>query len=63
MPDIDEKLTPRDAAKHTGLAVSTLAKLRCRGGSPKFFKLGARVVYAVGDLNEWLAARRVGRGR
>lgn len=47
-----------DAAKHLGLAASTLAKLRCVGGSPSFLKLGRRVLYDRADLDNWLAARR-----
>ena len=59
MTEIDEKLTPRDAARHVGIAVSTLAKLRCCGGSPRFYKLGSKVAYSRSDLDAWLAARCV----
>ena len=47
-----------EAAKHLGLAPATLAKLRCLGGSPTFFKLGRRVLYDRADLDAWLAQRR-----
>jgi hypothetical protein len=53
-----EKLIPRDAARHLGLAPSTLAKMRCRGGSPTFLRLGRKIVYVRADLDVWLAARR-----
>ncbi len=46
------------AATYVGLAGSTLAKLRCRGGSPHFYKLGSKIGYSRADLDEWLAARR-----
>jgi Helix-turn-helix domain len=47
------------AAVFTGLAVATLAKLRCRGGGPPYLKLGRKVVYRRADLADWLSARRV----
>jgi hypothetical protein len=46
------------AANYLGLAKSTLAKLRCMGGSPSFLKLGRRIVYERSALDSWLAARR-----
>jgi hypothetical protein len=55
----DEKLTPPDAARHLGLAPATLAKMRCRGGSPSFLRLGRKIMYVRADLDTWLAARRV----
>ena len=54
----DEKLGTRDAARYTGLAHSTLAKMRCLGGSPPFLRLGRKIVYVRADLDAWLAARR-----
>ncbi len=56
---VNLKMRPREAAAYIGLAPATLAKLRCRGGSPNFLKLGRKVVYAQADLDAWLAARRV----
>lgn len=47
------------AAKHTGLAVSTLEKLRVTGNGPKYVKLGRSVRYRVADLEDYLAARVV----
>ena len=46
------------AAKHLGLSVSTLNKLRVFGGGPVFLKLGRRVAYDVADLDDWLASKR-----
>ncbi|BBF93424.1 helix-turn-helix transcriptional regulator [Blastochloris tepida] len=46
------------AAKYLGLGKSTLDKWRCTGGGPRFSKLGARVVYAKPDLDQWVAANR-----
>jgi hypothetical protein len=47
------------AAVFTGLAVATLAKLRCLGGGPPYLKLGRKVLYRRADLADWLSARRV----
>ena len=59
MFQVDEKFGSRDAARHLGLAPSTLAKMRCRGGSPTFLRLGRKIVTDVrADLDAWLATRR-----
>lgn len=47
-----------EAAAYCGSTASTLEKLRCFGGGPRFLKLGRRVVYDPSDLDEWLAKRR-----
>ncbi len=47
------------AAEYVGLSPSTLAKMRLRGDGPIYAKSGPRiVVYAVADLDRWLAARK-----
>jgi predicted DNA-binding transcriptional regulator AlpA len=52
------KLRVPEAARYIGLAQSTLNKMRCFGGGPRFAKAGARViVYDRRDLDEWLEAR------
>lgn len=54
---IDWVRTPK-AAEYTGLSTSTLAKMRLRGDGPAYAKAGPRiVVYKIGDLDDWLAAR------
>jgi hypothetical protein len=57
--DADTPLDTVAAAKLIGLAVATLAKLRCLGGGPAYLKLGRKVVYRRADLADWLGARRV----
>lgn len=53
-----QKLTASEAANYLRLAPSTLAKMRCFGGGPRFSKAGPRrVVYDKADLEEWLADR------
>jgi helix-turn-helix protein len=62
MSQIDDEeaiLHARAAARFLGLAVATLAKMRCMGGGPPFVKAGRRVLYRRSDLIEWLNARRV----
>lgn len=47
------------AARYLGLSASTLNKLRCRGGGPKFLKMTRTAVrYDPTDLDAWIAARR-----
>ena len=53
-----KKLSTEDAAVHIGSTVSTMAKLRLRGGGPPFYKLGHKVVYDTAELDDWLASRR-----
>lgn len=48
-----------DAAKLTGLAKSTLEKLRVAGTGPRYLKLGKVVRYRRADLDAWLDARLV----
>jgi predicted DNA-binding transcriptional regulator AlpA len=51
-------LDATQAASHVGLSISTLAKLRLRGGGPAYCKLGRRVVYRQEDLAAWLEKNR-----
>lgn len=63
-PPQKSELNPSDwvrtpsASAYVKYSPSTLAKLRCSGGGPRYSKLGPRiVVYRVKDLDDWLAAR------
>lgn len=51
-------MSPTEAARYLNLAVSTLAKMRCLGGSPTFVRLGRKIGYQRDDLDKWIAARR-----
>jgi hypothetical protein len=55
----NENLSANEAAQLSGLRPATLAKMRCWGGGPAFYKLGRRVRYLRDDCLAWLAARRV----
>ena len=50
------------AARILGLSPSTLSKLRAfrPNESPRFLKLGRRVLYRVGDLHKWQEQRLSG---
>ena len=57
MPTIPGRLLrTRAAAEYSGIAKSTLEKLRLRGEGPRFVKRGHAVYYDAHDLNAWIAA-------
>jgi len=58
LADINRKMRSPEAAAYLRMAESTLAKLRCYGGGPRFAKVGPRLVlYDVADLDAYLADR------
>jgi hypothetical protein len=48
-------LDTRGAAALLGISPRTLEKYRVCGGGPTYRKLGARVLYAIEDLDAWVA--------
>jgi Helix-turn-helix domain len=57
MPDnsmTDKLLTPEEVASNYRQSVATLATWRCRGGGPRFVKLGRRILYRETDLAFWV---------
>jgi hypothetical protein len=52
-----EYLTTDEAAVLLRLSPRTLEKQRVLGGGPRYRKFGARVLYAIGDLNAWADSR------
>ena len=50
-------LDSNQAAGYLGLKRTTLEAWRCRGGGPKFVKLGRLVKYRRSDLDEFIEAR------
>lgn len=53
------RITVSAAAAYTGLAISTLNKLRMTGEGPPFLKISSRrVVYDTRDLDIWMASKR-----
>jgi predicted DNA-binding transcriptional regulator AlpA len=56
---VKKVLRTPDAAEYTGLAVSTLEKMRLTGNGPEFIRLSARAVgYEIEVLDRWLESRR-----
>ena len=53
------KLRVNEAARHLGLAVSTMNKMRLSGLGPRFIRLTRRrVAYDLDDLESWAAERK-----
>ena len=50
-------LTTEQAAEYLQLQRNTLEAWRCRGGGPRFLKLGRSVRYRQADLDEWIESR------
>ncbi|QNH11204.1 helix-turn-helix domain-containing protein [Xanthomonas sp. SI] len=42
------------AAKHLGISVSTLDKMRMEGRGPRYLKIGGRVFYRRADLDAYI---------
>ncbi len=53
-----ELLAPEQTARRTHLSVATLAKMRCYGNGPPYFKVGKFVRYDSNDVDAWLRSRR-----
>ena len=58
LPRPRRMLRTRDAAAYTGLAKSTLEKLRVSGGGCPYIRVGRVVIYDPADLDSWLASHR-----
>jgi predicted DNA-binding transcriptional regulator AlpA len=58
LAEINKKMRSPEAAAYLRMAESTLAKLRCYGGGPRYSKVGPRlVIYDRADLDAYLADR------
>lgn len=53
------KLSVSEAARFLGVSKSFLNKARLTGNGPLFIKIGARVVYDLSDIEDWLVAKRM----
>jgi predicted DNA-binding transcriptional regulator AlpA len=51
-----EWMAPPKAAEYADSSTSTLAKLRLKGGGPRFCRIGRAIRYRRSDLDEWLTA-------
>lgn len=54
----DEWMAPPRAAKYADSSTSTLAKLRLRGGGPRFCRIGRAIRYRRADIDDWLNSTR-----
>lgn len=52
-------MSTKQLAKVLGLSPQTLEKWRVTGGGPVFQKIGRAVRYDWGDVEVWMAGRRV----
>lgn len=55
---IEKHLQAKELASLLGVTEVYLAQLRLRGGSPRFTKIGRRVIYDPRDVQTWLDARK-----
>lgn len=55
---MDNFLTLDQVTDRTGLSRSSLAKKRCDGSGPAFFKLGRTIKYAAVDVDAWILSKR-----
>ncbi|MGB9154082.1 MAG: helix-turn-helix domain-containing protein [Alphaproteobacteria bacterium] len=51
-------LRTKEAAAYLNLTPQTLERLRSRGGSPIFAKLGRIVIYDIADLQAWVDSKK-----
>ncbi|PZU20634.1 MAG: excisionase [Shinella sp.] len=54
---MDHLISPEDAANILNISISTLAKMRLAGTSPRYVKLGRRVAYRPADIETWIEAQ------
>jgi len=58
---MEHLVSTTEAARVLGVQKQTLAVWRLRGRGPRYVRFGGhrgRVVYDVGDLEEWISARK-----
>ena len=55
-------MTERDAAKYFGVSDEALRVWRRRGGGPRFYRIGGKLVrYALSDLRTWQETQQAAR--
>lgn len=58
MPPTSINLSNDEAAEYLRISPRTLEKLRTKREGPAYHKIGRRVVYALADLQEFVAKHR-----
>lgn len=56
---LPKRLTEREAAGFLGVKSQTLQNWRQAGSAPPFYRIGAKIIYDLRELQEWMAERRV----
>jgi len=56
----EDFLTLSEVAAILRVPVNTLRWWRQRGGGPRFFKIGRRLVTTIGDLRAWIEEQKRG---
>ena len=52
-------VAPKEAARIIGTSLDWITRARAKkGNGPPFYKIGGRVKYEEGELNDWLIGRR-----
>lgn len=57
--NVENYLTPKEAAHVLRRSVRTLIRMRAEGRGPKYHKEGGRILYSPMRLQEWLAHHEV----
>lgn len=55
----DRGMSHKETAEYIGVSISELYNMRSRGEGPAYFKLKAKVIYRLKDINEWIEKRLV----
>lgn len=56
--ELQETLTPKQAAKYVGISEAALRLWRSENKGPRFFKAGEKLVrYRRVDVDQWIEAR------
>ena len=56
---LDEAVDQKEVERITGVKERSLEAYRCRGGGPRYIKIGRRVRYIRRDVFAWLNRHRV----
>lgn len=58
-----ELLTPRECAAYRRCSLRTLDRERAEGFGPRYVRIGTRIFYRRGDVDQWIESHLVGGDR
>ena len=58
-----QRIKPEDVETRYGLSQTALCKWRQANEGPPYYRVGHKIYYVAGDVEEWLASCRVETGR